>query len=79
EVFGIAIDTDNQKWTNYIRQTGMNWINVYDPTNRSIYAKYFVDITPELYVINPERKIIGKNIKVYQIEEIIRRDQASRS
>ncbi len=79
EVFGIAIDTDQQKWKNYIQQTGMQWINVFDPTNKSIYAKYFVDITPEIYVINPDRTIIGKNIKVNQIQEIIRRDQAKRS
>lgn len=77
EVFGIAIDTDQQRWKEYIQQTGMPWINVFDPTNRSIYAKYFVDITPEIYVINPDRKIIGKNIKVNQIQEIIRRDQQS--
>lgn len=75
EVFGIAIDTNQEEWTNYIRKTGMPWINVFDPTNRSIYAKYYVDITPEIYVINPDRKIIGKNIKVFQIPEIIRRDQ----
>lgn len=75
EVFGIAIDTNQERWKEYIQQVGMPWINVFDPTNRSIYAKYYVDITPEIYVINPERKIIGKNIKVYQIEEIIRRDQ----
>jgi len=77
EVYGIAIDTNPQRWKEYIQQTGMSWINVFDPTNRSIYAKYYVDITPEIYVIGPDRKIIGKNLKVNQIQEIIRRDQQS--
>ena len=78
EVFAIALDTEDNEWKDFIARNGMNWINVFDPTNRSIYGKYWVDITPEIYVLNPERKIIGKNLKVYQIEEIIRRDQKGR-
>ncbi|MEN0003451.1 MAG: redoxin domain-containing protein, partial [Bacteroidota bacterium] len=75
EVFGIAIDTDDKEWKDYVRKTGMTWPSVYDPTNRAIYGKYYVDITPEIYVINPERKIIAKNLKVSQIGEVIMRDQ----
>ncbi|MCB0556725.1 MAG: redoxin domain-containing protein, partial [Phaeodactylibacter sp.] len=64
EVYGIAVDTDDAEWKDYIAKTGMPWINVFDPTNKAIYAKYFVDITPEIYVLNPERTIIAKNLKV---------------
>ena len=53
--------------------------NVHDPSNRSIYAKYFVDVTPELYVINPDRKIVGKNLKVDQVNIIIERDKKNRA
>jgi thiol-disulfide isomerase/thioredoxin len=78
-VFAIAIDTDDTKWRDYIRKVGMqNFVNVFDPSNRSIYAKYFVDKTPEMYVLNPDRIIIGKNLKTDQVEEIIRRDQAKK-
>ena len=75
DVFAIALDTDDMKWKDYIRKNNLTWTNVYDPTNRSIYAKYFVDRTPELYVINKERVIIGKNLKVNQIDIIIDRDK----
>ncbi len=78
EVFAIALDTDDAEWKDFIAGNNLDWINVFDPTNRSIYGKYWVDITPEIYVLNPERKIIGKNLKVYQIEEIIRRDEGRR-
>lgn len=78
EVFAIAIDTEDTKWKNYIKKTGMNFTNVFDPTNRSIYKKYYVDITPEIYVLNPERTIIGKNLKVNQISTIINRDKKKR-
>ncbi|MCB9296977.1 MAG: redoxin domain-containing protein [Lewinellaceae bacterium] len=75
EVFAIALDTEDAEWKDFIARNGMDWVNVFDPTNRSIYGKYWVDITPELYVLNPDRKIIGKNLKVNQVEEVIRRDQ----
>ncbi len=78
DVFGIALDTDHQKWVDYIAKNKMPWVNVYDPTNRAIYGKYFVDITPEIYVINPDRILIGKNLKTNQIDTIIVRDKALR-
>ena len=78
EVFAIVLDTDHKEWTDYIRKNNMDWINVFDPTNRAIYGKYYVDITPEIYVINPDRKIIGKNLKTFQIETIINRDKERR-
>jgi peroxiredoxin len=76
EVFGIALDTDAAAWKAFIARMGIPWVNVFDPTNRAIYAKYYVDITPELYVLNPERIIIGKNLKAAQIAEVIARDKA---
>jgi peroxiredoxin len=76
EVFGIALNTEDQEWKDYIKKQGMTWPNVYDPTNKAIYAKYFVDNTPEIYVINPDRTIIAKNLKVNQIAEVIERDMA---
>jgi peroxiredoxin len=75
EVFAIAVDTEDAEWRDYVAKTGMNFINVFDPTNRSIYAKYYVDHTPEIYVINPQREIIAKNLKVNQIETVINRDK----
>lgn len=75
DVYAIAIDTNDAEWKEYIKKTGMTFTNVYDPTNKSIYAKYYVDQTPELYVLNKDRVIIGKNLKVNQIETIINRDR----
>ena len=59
EVFSIAVNTEDDKWKEAIRKYGMPWINVFDPTNQAIYAKYYVDNTPELYILNKERSIIG--------------------
>lgn len=78
-VFAIAIDTDDTKWRNYIAKVGMQkFVNVHDPTNRSIYAKYYVDKTPEMYVLNRDRVIIGKNLKTDQVAQLIAMDEAAR-
>ena len=75
EVFGIALDTEIPEWTAFLSKYAVPWVNVFDPTNRAIYAKYYVDITPEIYVLNPRRVIIGKNLKVQQIAEVIEFDK----
>ena len=75
EVYAIAIDTDDTKWKDFISKFNMSWTNVFDATNRAIYKKYYVNNTPEIYVLNPSRTIIGKNLKVEQIQEVIERDR----
>jgi len=47
--------------------------------HQSIYSKYFVDITPELYVLNKELRIIGKNLKVDQLTMILEREMGKGS
>ncbi|MFZ1704755.1 MAG: thioredoxin-like domain-containing protein [Saprospiraceae bacterium] len=78
DVFAIAIDTDDKQWKNYIQKSKLSWTNVYDPTNKSIYAKYFVDHTPEMYLINKKRKIIAKNLKTFQIPTMIEKDKLNK-
>jgi len=79
EVFGIALDTNPEEWKAFVLKNGMDiFPNVYDPTNKAIYKKYYVDITPEIYVLNPERIIIGKNLNVDQIDRIIKADREKR-
>lgn len=78
DVFAIAIDTDDKQWKDYIQKNNLSWTNVYDPTNKSIYGKYFVDHTPEMYLINKERRIIGKNLKTFQIQTMIDKDKSKK-
>jgi peroxiredoxin/cell fate (sporulation/competence/biofilm development) regulator YlbF (YheA/YmcA/DUF963 family) len=79
-VFAIAIDTNEEEWKGYLRKNGMDgFTNVYDPTNKAIYATYYVNVTPEVYVLNPDRILIGKNLKVNQIETVINRDKKNRT
>lgn len=76
DVYAIALDTEPQEWKQFIQQFGMPFTNVFDPSNRAIYKQYYVDNTPEVYVLNPDRKIIAKNINVKQLRTVIERDKA---
>jgi hypothetical protein len=47
---------------------------VFDPTNQAIYAKYYVDITPELYILNKDRIIVAKNLHADQLESVFEKE-----
>lgn len=79
EVFGIAVNTTESEFKRYAKEMGMTWTNVFDPTNKAIYKTYYVDNTPEIYILNPDRILIGKNLKVNQIQTIIDRDKIRRN
>ncbi len=74
DFYGIAISTTDEEWKKFTREKGLTFTNVFDPTNRAIYAKYFVDITPEIYVLNKDRIIISKNLHPNQLETVFERE-----
>ncbi|MEO5582719.1 MAG: redoxin domain-containing protein [Saprospiraceae bacterium] len=72
EFFTIAVNTTDAEWKKFVTTYQMGqWTNVFDPTNVSIYGKYYVDNTPEIYVLNKDRMIIGKNLKPEQVNTIL--------
>ncbi|MBK6993644.1 MAG: redoxin domain-containing protein [Lewinellaceae bacterium] len=74
EIYGIAVSTTDEEWKKFSQEKGFTFTNVFDPTNVAIYAKYFVDITPEIYVLNKDRTIVGKNLHPNQLETIFERE-----
>ena len=77
DIYAIALDTEADKWRNFVKAYKLQaFTNVFDPTNRSIYKTFYVDNTPELYLIGPDRKIVAKNLKVSQLAEAIALDKA---
>lgn len=75
DVYGIAVNTDDAKWRAAMKKYGMPWTNVFDPTNKSIYGKYYVDNTPEVYLLDKNKTIIAKNLQVDQIMTMIELDK----
>jgi thiol-disulfide isomerase/thioredoxin len=74
EFFGIGVSTKEEDLKAFVQKSGFDFPVVFDPTNRAIYAKYFVDITPELYILNKERIIVAKNLHAEQLEEVFQRE-----
>ncbi len=72
EVFSLVANAKNrEEWLNFQKKYGVNWTDVYDPQLESrFHEKYFVDITPELYVLDKNNIIIGKNLKPEQLQEL---------
>lgn len=73
QVFTIALDTEDKLWKDYVKKVQMDkyFTNVYDPSNRAIYPNWYVDVTPEIYVLDKNKKIIAKNLQVNQIQTIL--------
>lgn len=73
EVFSLVANAKNrEEWLNFQKKYGVNWTDVYDPQLESrFHEKYFVDITPELYLLDKNNIIIGKNLKPEQLSELL--------
>ena len=72
EVFSLVANAKNrEEWLSFQKKYGVNWTDVYDPQLESrFHEKYFVDITQELYVLDKNNIIIGKNLKPEQLPEL---------
>lgn len=73
EIFSIAANTTEPEWKGFNQRFNLPWVDLFDASNASWYPKYFVDVTPELYVIDKDRKIFAKNLHPNQLETIMRR------
>jgi peroxiredoxin len=67
-VFGIYVGKDKTKWANYITEKNLNWINVWDPDNKSGFREnYNIAGTPVIYILDEDQKILAKRINVDQL------------
>ena len=78
EVFSIVANAKGRdEWQNFAKKYGVNWTDVWDPQLESrFHEKYFVDITPELYILDKNNKIIAKNLKPEQVPELLQQELA---
>lgn len=73
EIFSIAANTNAEDWKGFQDRFHLPWTDVFDETNASWYPKYFVDNTPEIYVLDKNRNIFAKNLQVNQLEAVMNR------
>jgi peroxiredoxin len=76
EIFSIGANVkERADWLNFETKYGINWTNVMDNQLESKFnEKYFVDNTPEMYVLDKNFRIIGKNLKPEQLPELLEKE-----
>jgi thiol-disulfide isomerase/thioredoxin len=61
------------KWTDFINSHKLySWMNAWNPYSYDFKIKYDVMTTPQIYILDRNKKIIAKKIAVEQIEDIIK-------
>lgn len=72
EVFAICTTSDKTKWTKYIEDNKLSWINGWDPERKTHYDYYYnIQSTPMVYILDKDKKIIAKKIAVEEIGPFI--------
>lgn len=61
------------KWINFVNEHGLyDWINAWNPYSYQFKLDYDVITTPQIYILDENKKIIAKRIAPEQVEEIIK-------
>jgi len=70
EVFGVSLDRTREMWTKAIAEDGLTWTQVSDLKyfNSEAAAKYQINAIPATYMIDPEGKIIAKDLRGKSLE-----------
>jgi thiol-disulfide isomerase/thioredoxin len=72
EVFAVCTTSDKAKWTKYIEDNKLTWINGWDPKRSSHFDYYYnIQSTPTVYILDKNKKIIAKKLGVEEIGPFI--------
>jgi thiol-disulfide isomerase/thioredoxin len=72
EVFAVCTTSDKTKWTKYIEDNKITWINGWDPKRSSRFDFFYnVNSTPTVYILDKNKKIIAKKLSVEEIGPFI--------
>jgi thiol-disulfide isomerase/thioredoxin len=72
QVFSVCTTSDKEKWSKYIEDNKLTWINGWDPQRSSRFDYYYnVQSTPLVYILDKNKKIIAKKISVEDISSFI--------
>jgi hypothetical protein len=82
QIYAVMVDGGQENWMNFIRSHNLgDWINVYQTTaqheavvssGRPDYRQlYDVYQTPELFLLDKDKRIIAKKLTYQQVDEVI--------
>ena len=67
QVFAVSLDTNKDKWKQFIDTNHLNWTNIVLPENSSAHADYFIQYTPTAVLINSKGNIIKRFLNVEEL------------
>jgi peroxiredoxin len=72
-VLGVSLDKDKGKWLEAIQQDQLTWTHVSDLAfwNNAAAKLYKVQSIPQNFVLDPEGKIIGKNLRGEELDSFL--------
>lgn len=72
-VLGISLDNDKQKWLDAIKADNLDWTHVSDLAywNNAVAKQYRVSSIPQNYLIDPQGKIIAKNLRGEELHKVL--------
>lgn len=75
EVYAVYSEEEWDKWKKWLREHNYPWVNVCNSKlKENFQVKYNVDQTPMIYILDQNKKIIGKKIGVDQIQEVLQHE-----
>ncbi len=69
-VLGISLDRDRNAWLSAIKEDKLNWTQLSDLKfwNNAVAVQYRVQSIPQNYLIDPEGKIVAKNLRGQELQ-----------
>ena len=65
EIISISLDRNKNSWIKAVTEDSLPWLNLLDETNSesTVANRYGVTTVPSNFLINPDGKIVAKNLK----------------
>lgn len=71
EVFAASLDSNKDKWKQFITVNHLTWTNIVLPENSSAHADYFIQYTPTVVLIDGRGNIIKRFLSVEDLDSNI--------
>lgn len=80
EVFCCYTQTDKKEWVDFLNKHNLHdWVNVWDPNRESYFWEFYdATVTPGVYLLNKERKIVAKKISTESLDQILEEELIKR-
>jgi peroxiredoxin len=78
-VLGVSLDKDKGKWLKAIEDDNLKWTHVSDLGywNNAVAVMYKVRSIPQNYLLDPDGRIIGKNLRGEELTGFLQKVLAS--